>query len=52
MTDLQEILELIEAKEKADGCSGCAFESVEEWQDPCRQCKRGCKDYYRPKESE
>lgn len=37
---------------RADGCVGCAFESVEEWQDPCRRCKRGCEDYYRPKEGE
>lgn len=52
MTDLQKILELIEAKDKADGCDGCAFESVEEWEMPCCKCKRGCKDYWRPKESE
>lgn len=31
----------------ADGCSGCAFESAEEWEMPCRKCKRNCKDYWR-----
>ena len=37
-------------KENADGCSGCAFEDVEEWEMPCRKCSRNCKDYYRAKE--
>lgn len=37
-------------KENADGCSGCAFENVEEWEMPCRKCSRNCKDYYRAKE--
>ena len=37
-------------KEKADGCAGCAFEDVEEWEMPCRKCKRNCKDYWRAKE--
>lgn len=32
---------------KADGCTGCAFGSVEEWEMPCAKCKRGCKDYWR-----
>lgn len=31
----------------ADGCSGCAFEHVEEWEMPCMNCKRNCKDYWR-----
>lgn len=30
-----------------DGCCGCAYESVEEWEMPCCKCKQGCKDYYR-----
>ena len=33
-----------------DGCKGCAFVDVEEWQDPCRMCKRNCKDYWRAAE--
>ena len=34
-------------KEDADGCSGCAFEYIEEWEMPCAKCKRNCKDYWR-----
>lgn len=34
-------------KTSADGCSGCAFENVEEWEMPCMKCKRNCKDYWR-----
>lgn len=30
-----------------DGCCGCAFESVDEWEMPCCKCKHGCKDYFR-----
>lgn len=39
-------------RQDADGCSGCAFETVEEWEMPCRKCQRGCKDYWRAKGSE
>lgn len=44
----------IEALEKqilneADGCTGCAFESYEEWEMPCKKCKRNSKDYWRAK---
>lgn len=40
-----------EAKEKmnADGCEGCAFDTVNEWEMPCAKCKRNCKDYWRAK---
>ncbi len=34
----------------ADGCQGCAFEPMEEWEMPCRKCKRNCKDYWRAKD--
>lgn len=34
-------------KEDADGCQGCAFTNVEEWEMPCAKCKRACKDYWR-----
>ena len=30
-----------------DGCVGCAFEDVEEWEMPCCKCSNACKDYYR-----
>ena len=36
-------------KEDADGCIGCAFEGVEEWELPCAKCKRNSKDYWRAK---
>ena len=32
---------------KADGCTGCAFMGKEEWDMPCRCCKRNCRDYWR-----
>ena len=31
----------------ADGCSGCAYESVNEWELPCCKCKRNRRDYWR-----
>lgn len=49
MTELQKIIEILEAKEKADGCKGCAFSAREEWEMPCSICKRNHKDYWRPK---
>ena len=36
-------------KENADGCVGCAFESTEPWEMPCKHCSRGNKDYWRAK---
>lgn len=36
-------------RQDADGCTGCAFANVEEWEMPCVRCKRGCKDYWRAK---
>lgn len=38
----------ITMKENADGCKECAFVSVSSWELPCRECKRNCKDYWRP----
>ena len=35
----------------ADGCVGCAFASVKEWEMPCAKCRRNTKDYWR-KEAE
>lgn len=40
------------AQNNADGCAGCAFEEVNEWEMPCAQCKRNCKDYWRHKADE
>lgn len=34
-------------RENANGCIGCAFSNVEEWEMPCAKCSRGCKDYWR-----
>ena len=42
----------INMRENADGCFGCAFEDVNEWELPCAKCKRGCKDYWRAKKVE
>ena len=39
-------------KEDADGCTGCAFVSINEWEMPCAKCKRNSKDYWRTKEVE
>ena len=43
-----ELLKLV-ARAEADGCKDCAFEDVEEWEMPCRECKRSRKDYWRAK---
>lgn len=38
--------------DEACGCTGCAFEDVNEWEMPCAKCSRGCKDYWRAKKVE
>lgn len=43
----QKILEKAIEQCKADGCIGCAYMSVREWELPCCQCARNCKDYWR-----
>lgn len=45
--DLQELLETLAERMKADGCTGCAYIDTPEWKNPCAQCKRACKDYWR-----
>lgn len=35
-----------------DGCQGCAFADVEEWEMPCAKCTWNCKDYWRAKHDE
>ena len=50
--DIENVRKYIRSLEKkidADGCFGCAFEDVNEWELPCCKCKRGCKDYWRAK---
>lgn len=44
--DKQQVLAM---KENADGCVGCVFEDVNEWEMPCYKCKRNSKDYWRAK---
>ena len=39
----------IQERENADGCVGCAYCDVEEWEMPCAKCKQNCKDYWRAK---
>ena len=52
MYKLKDIIDATEKqrmKENADGCKGCAFETVNEWEMPCAKCKRNSKDYWRAK---
>lgn len=39
---------LLENMLNKDSCVNCAFSTTNDWEMPCKQCKRGCKDYYRP----
>ena len=32
-----------------DGCKGCAFIDVEDWEMPCLECKQNKTDYWRAK---
>ena len=43
----QMALNALKANEEAEGCRGCAFLTVDEEKDPCRMCRRNCKDYFR-----
>lgn len=43
---LQQLKKIIESLEP-DGCEGCAFADKKAWEEPCRRCKRNCKDYWR-----
>lgn len=50
MKTLNDLYALIKAwveQNEADGCVGCAYYDKEEWDMPCRRCKRNCKDYWR-----
>ena len=37
-------------REQADGCTGCKFTGFEEWDLPCKVCKRNSKDYWRARD--
>ena len=43
----KDVIDYLSDKARADGCSGCAFIDVEEWEMPCCRCARGCKDFWR-----
>ena len=45
--DIIRILNLALEQEKADACNGCMFADTEEWEEPCKRCKRNYKDYWR-----
>lgn len=47
----RELLKIV-ARADADGCEGCAFMNMEEWEMPCKKCKRANKDYWRQKAKE
>lgn len=50
---LVELNEMVQAwidRQDADGCGGCAFQDVKEWEMPCSKCKRNAKDYWTRKE--
>ena len=37
-------------RSKEYDCKGCAYDGTEDWKEPCRICRRNCKDYYREAE--
>ena len=41
------ILDLAIEQSRAEGCNGCAFADTEEWEEPCKRCKRNYRDYWR-----
>ena len=45
--DLIRILNLALEQSRADACNGCAFSDTEEWEEPCKRCKRNYTDYWR-----
>lgn len=49
MTDERKVLRLIKEYivNAEEGCQGCAYEDKEEWEMPCKRCKRNCRDYWR-----
>ena len=53
---IDEIKKSLDKKEtnlnQFEGCAGCTYETVEEWNLPCCKCSRCCKDYYRRAKNE
>ena len=41
------ILDIALEQSRAEGCSDCAFADTEEWEEPCKRCKRNYRDYWR-----
>ena len=41
------ILDLAVEQSRAEACNGCAFADTEEWEEPCKRCKRNYRDYWR-----
>ena len=46
------ILDLALEQSRADACNGCTFSNTEEWEEPCKRCKRNYRDYWRRGNSE
>lgn len=47
---LEELNAMVQAwidRQDADGCGGCAFSGRNSWEQPCCQCKRNAKDFWR-----
>ena len=45
--DIIRILDLALEQEKAEACDGCVYADTEEWEEPCKRCKRNYRDYWR-----
>ena len=50
--DILEIIENLIEREKTSSCNGCKYWNREEWEEPCKRCKRNCKDYWTMKEGD
>lgn len=50
--DILEIIENLIEREKTSGCNSCKYWNREEWEEPCKRCKRNCKDYWTMKEGD
>ena len=50
---LEELNAMVQAwidRQDVEGCGGCVFQDVREWEMPCLHCKRIAKDYWTGKE--
>lgn len=50
--DIIRILDLALEQSRAEACNDCAFSDTEEWEEPCKRCKRNYRDYWRRGDSE